>query len=122
MDVNQKSKAINWRGRARTFQLGSVRHASFRSCSLERWSAVPDPRPFEKKKERKRTKARRRISFGNDNYVVLVKKNEVVLLAVQNIIFVLTHYTFLINRRINRRIVCFSNKIVDTLTRVISIH
>lgn len=54
-----------------------------------------------KKKERKRTKARRRISFGNDNYVVLVKKNEVVLLAVQNIIFVLTHYTFLINRRIN---------------------
>lgn len=107
MDVNQKSKAINWRGRARTFQLGSVRHASSRSCSLERWSAVPDPRPFEKKKrkERKRTKARRRISFGNDNYFVLVKKNEIVLLAVsRNIIFVLTHYTFLINRRIDQSV------------------
>ena len=109
MDVNQKSKAINWRGRARTFQPGSVRHASSRSCSLERWSAVPDPRPPEKKKkkkeERKRTKARRRISFGNDNYVVLVKKYEIVLVAVsQNIIFVLTHYTFLINRRISQSV------------------
>ena len=106
MDVNQKSKAINWRGRARTFQPGSVRHASSRSCSLERWSAVPDPRPSEKKKEeRKRTKARRRISFGNDNYVVLVKKYEIVLVAVsQNIIFVLTHYTFLINRRISQSV------------------